>query len=292
MHKKTLFTLGLGVAMTVQGWGQVRQDLYSLTPAEQTTLATLVGDYVDKYVVATHAFNMPMVHSNPNFLPFHRAYVQGLEDYLTLRGYPQFVPLPKWLPQNEITTTWQTIDPACAEVVGGGICEPLVNVTANIGRALPTNFIGSNLCTYDSQTNLGYALEHPWHNNVHTNIAGAMSAYKSPAAIIFWPWHADVDDVWKEWECRCQGAPAVDLWMRDTKMKLGLTGSTMNTMSMDQGLEPNTQSDPDIMWVSEDIWVRNDGMGLSNDQHQNPYYVPGGSQTSVYAGCWIEQKAY
>ena len=55
-----------------------------------------------------------------------------------------------------------------------------------------------------------------------------------------------------------------DLWAKDT--------------SDDDGAEPNPSGQP--MWVSDDIWVRNDNNGIANQDHQNPEH--GSGTTSVY----------
>jgi len=50
------------------------------------------------------------------------------------------------------------------------------------------------------------------------------------------------------------GAPAPDLWMQDN--------------ADDTGSEPAPSANP--MWISDDIWVRNNADGLTNQDHQNP----------------------
>ncbi len=55
-----------------------------------------------------------------------------------------------------------------------------------------------------------------------------------------------------------------DLWAKD--------------VSDDMGAEPDPSSQP--MWISDDIWVRNDNNGIANQDHQNPEY--GSATTAVY----------
>ncbi len=50
------------------------------------------------------------------------------------------------------------------------------------------------------------------------------------------------------------GSPAPDLWMQDN--------------ADDTGAEPDTSPNP--MYISDDIWVRNNPDGLANQDHQNP----------------------
>jgi hypothetical protein len=70
---------------------QYRRDIHDLTSAEQTTLATLMQEYITASVIEDHCNHMklmmelPMpanIHDDENFLPFHRAYVEGMEDYI------------------------------------------------------------------------------------------------------------------------------------------------------------------------------------------------------------------
>ena len=63
------------------------------------------------------------------------------------------------------------------------------------------------------------------------------------------------------------GIPGPDLWSKDT--------------SDDTGAEPNTSAQP--MYLSDDIWVRRQNDGLSNQDHENPEYrTAGGSPNYVY----------
>ncbi len=61
--------------------------------------------------------------------------------------------------------------------------------------------------------------------------------------------------------------PTIDLWSQDTPE--------------DIGDEPNTISP--VMWLSDDIWVRRQNDGLTNQEHQNPEYrAPGSASNYVY----------
>ena len=63
------------------------------------------------------------------------------------------------------------------------------------------------------------------------------------------------------------GVPGPDLWSKDT--------------SDDTGAEPNASAQP--MYISDDIWVRRQNDGLSNQDHENPEYrTVGGAPNYVY----------
>ncbi len=60
------------------------------------------------------------------------------------------------------------------------------------------------------------------------------------------------------------GVSGTDLWSKD--------------VSDDVGAEPDASAQP--MWISDDIWVRNDNNGFANQDHQNPEF--GSATTVVY----------
>ena len=61
-------------------------------------------------------------------------------------------------------------------------------------------------------------------------------------------------------------ASAADLWSQDT--------------AEDIGNEPNNESG--YFYVTDDIWVRNQNDGFTNQEHQNPIYRPAGPSNYVY----------
>jgi hypothetical protein len=44
-----------------------------------------------------------------------------------------------------------------------------------------------------------------YHNLVHGTLGGYMNGTQSAAAVLlFWPWHAWVDNIWGQWDCKCK----------------------------------------------------------------------------------------
>lgn len=190
-----------------------RPDLNNdFTPAERDVLDDLVLDYIDPCVVGLHY--TPDIHSIANLLPWHRTYIDGLENFLVAQGHPEFVPFPKWEASNPIPAEFQDVDNlACttadtavctvnAPTEGPGSCAPLANTTPNIAK--PAGAIYPALCDYADRDALTSGIN-GYHGSVHCAVGGSMCTFHSPSANIFWAHHGNIDDIWLEWECRCQG---------------------------------------------------------------------------------------
>src|SRR5690606_5135371 len=207
------------------------------------------------------------------------------------------VPLPKWtglqIPPDEFRTAGSNGDggspswgsTTCANAPNNCSQAPLSEWQSHSVSLPPYLTLspssGNNLCDWDfvpaiftqvddesGANGLSRNIESPWHNNGHTGFGqGVMLNFRSPAAAIFWLWHAAVDDKWKEWECNCTSNTTnttnpVDLYMKDNDFVV--------SHLRDRGEEPTIDDGP--MWVSKDIWVRQTNDGLTNHTHQNPEY--------------------
>ncbi len=119
------------LAFPMLAFGQVRPDIFSFTSQERAELADLIIDYTTVEVIQMHCDYTTImgaspgtydIHDNFNFLPFHRTYLERLEDWLLDQGYPQYVPLPKWTglvpPPIEFSTAGPNgngVSPACGD---------------------------------------------------------------------------------------------------------------------------------------------------------------------------------
>lgn len=294
---------------------QVRSDINDpnlFTSAQRTELFDLMIQYIDGPVLEEHCvmtmITGVMIHGDFDFLPFHRTYLEGMEDFLISQGHPEFVPLPKWDPSTPAPTEFQFggpnsdgIDPDCSSftcdpqhlsascswpidwnpnvslpafldlpVVAGpynDLCDWPMNPITPTAPGLPDCCADGLSRVIEGQgpnpVNSGY------HNSVHGIMGGVMGNFRSPAAPIFWLWHAYVDDIWKRWEefCPSSTTAAVDLYMKDTPKEV--------ESERDRGEEPNIDNDP--MWLSEDIWVRRQNDGIANQENENPdhFTTPG-----------------
>lgn len=294
---------------------QIRTELTTLPAADQLTLVNFMMTHINTEVLRYHCDFMDVtgdmmldIHDDENFLPFHRGYIEGMEDFLYLQTNnntdpvnSQFIPLPSWEPvsTNPVPFDFQQVDADCpsasvnsqptqcdhgvANVVGLD-CDPGINWNPNNPK--PANVVYPAICSLPfitGTTGLSWNIEVPYHNGVHNNMSGAMGFFTSPACPIFWNWHGYVDDMWKQYQCSCPSImPDADLYMKDTRK--------IPHHERDLGDEPNIDNGP--MWISDDIWVRqSQDVNFTTDVHQNPEYTAG-SPVYIYVrvrnrGCQI-----
>jgi hypothetical protein len=286
---KTVSLLFVFTFFSATLFSQVRRDISTLSSAEKTELVTLMREYITRQIIEDHcnanaSGHSMNIHDGNNFLPFHRAYIEGMEDFLLKKGYPQYVPLPSWDPNTSIPTEVRVIDADCNNAVpyctSSTSCAMPSNWNYKKARprylSLPVQAGSSNdLCDFlppsINSSSISDVLEGEanniagsnYHNSVHSNMGGAMGYFTSPALPIFWLFHAYVDDIWKEYECGCPNrGRQQDLYIKDNPKIVSET--------RDAGAEPSTDTDP--ITASADIWVRNQNDGKVNYTNQNPIY--------------------
>jgi len=115
-----------------------RTDLNTLTPAERTQLINLMLNYLTDAVVADH---MSIVHSGLELFTGHRAYLLGMENYLTANGGGAFAPLPFWNSASPIPAEFNVVkNPGLAR-------PPLVNLNPGTRqRAMLRSCGAARLC--------------------------------------------------------------------------------------------------------------------------------------------------
>ncbi len=267
-----------------------RPDIYTFSPAERIDLYTQMSNYITMTIIAEHCSILAgdQKHGTARFLPWHRNYIKHMEDYLVSQGRGQFVPLPKWNPSTCIPDEFFVgggVDPDCVLVFDFPPCtncSALENQCPGIFR--PAN-LSVDLCGQTNFNSFRPTLE-GWHNGVHGAVGGTMNAYKSPSAPIFWLWHAFVDDIWFDWQCKCglDENGAFDAYTADEKnvdLVAGIADTWIKDSDEDIANEPNNETGA-VLWQSKDIWVRNTratrtppvvGYRFTNEhQHENPEY--------------------
>jgi hypothetical protein len=173
--------------------GIPRADLNALSQQDQRTLCGAILQFLTDAVVASHR---QITHSGAHLILGHRTYIERLERFLRQQGLQRFIPLPKWDPATQIPVEFRGVRP----YDNGSVADrtPLQNF--NPGMPLPVQFTRPGLCGIPTLDELGDDINQ-WHGDVHVAVGGAMGdADTSPAAPIFWCWHAFIDDVALDWE--------------------------------------------------------------------------------------------
>ncbi|WP_437502239.1 tyrosinase family protein [Sorangium sp. So ce1099] len=149
-------------------------------------------NYIDASVLAEHANGHDWHHPSNGELFFsrHRDYIAKLEAFLAASGQGAFVPLPKWDPHLSIPTEFLAVKPL------PGV--PLTPLNSAPNQPPPANVLSP--AAFGTVSAYARAVE-PWHDIVHGAIGGAMSSVSAaPAALIFWCWHAYLDDLYWDWQ--------------------------------------------------------------------------------------------
>jgi hypothetical protein len=162
--------------------------LWDYTPQQRQELADAIDSFLTEAVFKVHH----MLDHDTLVVPDHRRYLSQLEDYLRVIGLgDKYVPLPFWDPTSE------SIPREFRKVVRGR--EPLENFKPEV--ELPAALRSPRLCDIATLPELWNAMR-DWHDLVHADVGGAMRTIgmEAPAALIFWPWHAYVDNIYRDWE--------------------------------------------------------------------------------------------
>jgi hypothetical protein len=211
-----------------------RADLNSLSGAQRTQLVNLMLNYLTDAVVADH---VNIIHSGLEIFTGHRAYILGMENYLTANGGGAFVPLPFWNSASQIPAEFNIVKNQ------GPSRPPLGNLNPNIPK--PPEFEYPAVCDYDDPAQLGNDIN-GWHGSVHCAIGGTMCSLSiASAAPIFWCWHAFVDHIYWDWQ-RCT-VPCPDVtgsYVEIAKRKIRAAGLTVGSITSMPGCAANEKCPP------------------------------------------------
>lgn len=220
-----------------------RLRLSQLSFEERQNLASLIEEYITAQNVGIHHLQISTWHGSSGFFPGHRGYIGGLELWLynvvRTSGDPRysekFFPLPKWDPGEPFPDVALPAEEVPFLAVDTDAC---LNSGAPPNRlscddhevnppqaALDTQFRspaqGGTMCAdfpLDPADPVGSieavrngGLEGTYHGNlVHCGFPAQTfsrstmcDVYVSPSAVIFWPWHAFIDDIARDYECNC-----------------------------------------------------------------------------------------
>ena len=306
--KKVYITMILAI-LNLIAFAQ-RQDVNSLSSSQQSTLAcnlkTLLDNYHEDLI---HRHIATTIHSTDNFFVWHRFYIHKIEKYLhsnfNVTSF-ESSPEPYWNPLNQIPNAFFNTGaggvPACdrANDIPSGVHAATftalqfqnINTTAgglsgrfnNTFNGITTKQFYNNVansqtytCQFSSRSLLtnfiGPTAGH--HGNVHLAIGGCLggSFHQAPASTLFSVWHSYLDKVWHDWECNCEHISGSDLYIPDSENDDDMTSTTHN--GIDMGYEPNEAPPTYPMWISQDIWIRNQQDGIEYQEHENPEYQTG-----------------
>jgi hypothetical protein len=171
-----------------------RRSLLDLSPEDRQQLAQLLAQYINDQALQVHSNGHDWHHpGSPRFFLGHREYLASFETFLLQPGNARFAPLPAWDPATTIPQEVNFVKPS-----NSGIARPsLVNLSPNIPK--PSELRAGSVCSISSIEQLSTTTQ-PWHNQVHGQVGGTMADPAiSPAALIFWPWHAFIDDIHDDW---------------------------------------------------------------------------------------------
>lgn len=273
----------------ILGQVQCRPDIYDFDQAERCELRNLMVTYLNlnsqaavfEHQSPTPPFTTSSIHCYDEvFLSWHRDYIRDMENWLlTQNGGPKYVPLPAWDPATSIPCEF--FNNTCGSCSGTSIASGFGNMNNQNPSGYDfSRFLNSTtLCSYNAgsenppgpkPTRVGTAIDNfaldleSEHNSVHVSVGGVMGTFTSPAAAIFWLWHAYVDDIYKKYQCDCQGATDKDVYIADSVE--------------DIGNEANNETSS--FYQSPEIWVRQtqdvigpDGRYIQEDnplRHENP----------------------
>lgn len=167
----------------------------SFTANDLQHLSTQILDFITEQVRQEHLSAHEWHHAgSSSFFTGHRQFIGKLETALQVAGFSRFIPLPKWDPATTIPIDFRRVKMLPA-VVSAGLGEFIANPSPNL--PLPDRF--TNLTQYATAEDLSRDL-YDWHGMVHMTVGGAMAPLMlSPCAVVFWLWHAFIDDVYEDW---------------------------------------------------------------------------------------------
>jgi hypothetical protein len=200
-----------------------RAKLHELSSSDLEELAGYIDEWVSAELVQEHVdFFFALddqggVHTTRNFLGWHRAHVRKLEHFLmTKPGGGKFVPLPAWEPtapdgtQQPIPAQFGGIASASASIVEAELASNNISFPPyleTLNPVVPYTFSSGSFgydmtanCTISDAGDFSDILETTYHAWGHSQAGRAMSGFSSPGCLIFWPWHAQIDELWAEWD--------------------------------------------------------------------------------------------
>lgn len=207
-----------------------RQDLNDFVAQHPDLLPVLVERmkaFLTESVILEHQNNMVVDHARL-LLPDHRRFIGRMEASFIDAGRPELVPLPSWNPATDIPEPffevvrvspsalplfWNPVEgllpPRVANIMD---IDPDYNARSDRPR-LPERLRPPRLHEFSRRHDLEHYIGHMiganYHSECHAKLGGPMlNEYTTAGALIFWPLHAFVDDIYFDWQ---QAKPRVQI---------------------------------------------------------------------------------
>lgn len=226
-------TVGLALLMCVPAMNfaqSIRKDWREMTTSEKTAYvdalneiwnsATSSGDPSRAIMILANAHNAfpawDLIHGNRVFLPWHRLFLEEMED--SLQSIDPDITIPYWDWRDDNSTSSSLWDDLSA---GGFLGEFDTDWSLNRDRGVNGSLPGQSvynttmdIANFDTFAGTGYGtaedpgdLELDLHNSIHNWVGGDMSFMTiSPTDPVFYLHHALVDMFWQDWEDEHSGS--------------------------------------------------------------------------------------
>jgi hypothetical protein len=201
-----------------------RQDLNDFVSQHPDLVPVLVEQmkqFLTEDIILQHQNNMVIDHARL-LLPDHRKYISIMEARFIEQGHPELVPIPKWDPATTIPEPFfevVRVSEASLPILSNpmeGLLPPRIANTMDIDPdynarndrpRLPEKLRPPKLHDFDTRHDLEHYIGHMiglnYHSECHAKLGGPMlNEYTTAGALIFWPLHAFLDDIYYDWQQR------------------------------------------------------------------------------------------
>jgi len=207
-----------------------RQDLKEFAAQHPDLMPVLIEQmkaFLTESVILSHQ-NDDVIDHMHRLLPDHRKFIKSMEDRFILAGHPELVPLPKWDPattipdgffeivrvRNEsLPRIWNPMEGLVSPRKANRMdIDPDYN-SRNDKPRFPDRLRPPELFEFKRRHDLEHFIGHMigpnYHSECHAKLGGPFfNEYTTAGALIFWPLHALLDDVYFDWQ---QSRSAVEI---------------------------------------------------------------------------------
>ena len=175
------------------------ENIFSAT--DRQNLVNIMMEYITDKIVNEHIDRFPEFHNPETFFTLHKEYIKGLEDFIaTKEGGNKFIPLPKWEGITEVPPEFNIVKRKDdGKPWDKDFPDNLANTTPPFGSEIPDSFKLPELCNFPVVDTLFRHISF-WHSDIHWTLGSVMLDDRSPAAPIFWAFHAFLVEIYDNWK--------------------------------------------------------------------------------------------